>query len=145
MRRVRRLSPVRLLLVWSTIWTTWVVATPLHRAHTAAGASEDPYYWRFWTPEVQDLRAFVEEIERAVPVGGEVVVVAAAGRDSDGSEVATWCAFYLPDRECLWADDLAPDHRTEWRLVWKLPGPEAGWAVQSSRGRFRLERRSAVP
>jgi len=140
-----RRGPVLTLLVWSVLWFSWVVATTLDRAHTAAGASEDPYYWRFWTPEVQDLRAFAEEIGRRVPVGGEIAVVAAAGRDSDGNEVATWCELYLADRECLWVGDLAPGHRAEWRLVWNLPDAEAGWAVQARHGRFRLERWSGTP
>jgi len=140
-----RRRPVLTLLVWSVFWFAWSVATTLNRAHTAAGASEDPYYWRFWTPEVQDLRAFAGEIGRRVPVRGEIAVVAAAGRDSDGNEVAAWCEFYLPDRECLWTGDLAPGHRPEWRLVWNQADGEAGWAVQARHGRFRLERRSGTP
>ena len=62
------------LLVFQTVWLGWGVATILHRAHDASTASSDPRRWRFWTPDVADLRALLDEASAVLPPGAVIRV-----------------------------------------------------------------------
>lgn len=134
-----------LLLAGEAAWVVWGCATILARAHTAAHASDEPLFWRFWTPETAELRALLEGAGGSVPAGTRVLVEVPAESERNAEEVWHWCQYLAPSLEFVHATDLAAHERTDWRLAWRMPGGDPAWEPVGARGPFRLERRSPAP
>lgn len=137
----RRRALLAGLLVLQTAWIGWGLATILHRAHDAATASLDPRRWRFWTPDVADLRALLAEVVPALPPDA-VVRIEEGSAPADPAEVWHWCQYLAPQVEFVRAVDDRGAKPIRYRLRWNLAPGDPGWRPLATRGAFAVEVRT---
>jgi hypothetical protein len=129
------------LLVFQTVWLGWGVATILHRAHDASTASADPRRWRFWTPDVADLRALLDEASAVLPP--DAVIRVDEGRaPADPAEIWHWCQYLAPGTAFVRSVDDVGAIPVRYRLRWNLEADAAGWRPLASRGAFAIDVRT---
>lgn len=129
------------LLVFQTVWLGWGVATILHRAHDASTASSDPRRWRFWTPDVADLRALLDEASAVLPPGA-VIRVDEGRAPADPAEIWHWCQYLAPETAFVRGADDAGTIPVGYRLRWNLQAGETGWRQLATRGAFAIDVRT---
>lgn len=129
------------LLVFQTAWLCWGVASILHRAHDASTASADPRRWRFWTPDVADLRELLDEASAVLPPGA-VIRVEEGRAPADPAEIWHWCQYLAPETAFVRSADTSGTVPVRYRLRWNLEAGEPGWRLLASRGAFALDVRA---
>jgi hypothetical protein len=129
------------LLVFQVAWLGWGVATILHRAHDASTASSDPRRWRFWTPEVADLRELLDEAAAVLPPGA-VIRVDEGRASADPAEIWHWCQYLAPELAFVRKVDDRGASSVRYRLRWNLESDRAGWHPLVARGAFAIDARS---
>lgn len=140
--RIRGRVLLAALLAFQAAWLGWGVATILHRAHDASTASSDPRRWRFWTPDVADLRELLDEAAAVLPP--DAVIRVDEGRaPADPAEIWHWCQYLAPNAAFVRGVDDAGTIPVRYRLRWNLEADEAGWRPLASRGAFAIDVRAA--
>lgn len=129
------------LLVFQAAWLGWGVTSILHRAHDAATASSDPRRWRFWTPDVADLRVLLDQASAMLPPGA-VVRIDEGGAPADPAEVWHWCQYLAPELAFVRKVDDRGAIPAQYRLRWNLEAGQAEWRPLAERGAFAIDARS---
>lgn len=137
----RRRALLAGLLVFQVLWIGWGLATVLHRAHDAATASPDPRRWRFWTPDVADLRALLAEVVPTLPPDA-VMRIEDGGAPADPAEVWHWCQYLAPRTEFVRDVDDRGANPIRYRLRWNLSSEDPDWRPLATRGAFSVEIRA---
>jgi hypothetical protein len=142
LRTPRRRRFLAGLLVLQLAWLGWGLATVLDRAHDAASASRDPRGWRFWTPDVADLRALLDEVVPALPPGARIRVEEGEA-PADPAEIWHWCQYLAPSEEFVRGIDDRQARAAGYRLRWNLEDGASGWRQIAERGAFAFDVRQS--
>jgi hypothetical protein len=140
----RRRALLAGLLVFQAAWIGWGLASVLHRAHDAAVAAPDPRRWRFWTPEVADLRTLLGEVVPTLPPDAAVRVDEGTA-PADPAEVWHWCQYLAPKTAFVRGVDGVDAGRARFRLRWNLAASDRDWRPVAARGAFAFEARRTGP
>lgn len=138
LRTTRRRRFFAGFLAFQLAWLGWGLSTVLDRAHDAANASRDPRRWRFWTPDVADLRGLLGEVVPTLPPDARIRVEEGEA-PADPAEVWHWCQYLAPGAEFVRGVDERGARPARYRLRWNLAGAGRGWSEIAGRGAFAFD------
>jgi hypothetical protein len=138
LRTTRRGRLLAGFLALQLAWLGWGLATVLDRAHDAAHASSDPRRWRFWTPDVADLRALLGEVVPGLPPDARIRVEEGEA-PADPAEVWHWCQYLAPQSAFVRGVDDRGAPPAGYRLRWNLKDAGPGWRELAGRGAFAFD------